>query len=593
MSSVGNIIRLYPNCKDTSFGTAKICNRIVSRNGIQGTEFYVEIPAKPYAKAGLRCPHCGKKMTGYDHGNNLPHKWRHLDMGSIPVYFTYVPRRGYCSACDKIVTENLPWADHGSSFTTDFAFEVANAAKEATKVAVARQFRISWRSVGTCISLTLNKIEPDRSSRLKNLKRICVDEICYSVEKCLTVVVNMDTNEVIWLHEDRGDTVFAEFFESLSEETRAGITIVAGDGAKWIDRQTQKYCPNAHRCIDNFHLIGWVEDAMNEVRKASTEKAKRDLERITLECKQEAKEAREAEEQKEKQIEAARKELENMPHRGRPSARRKELEAMIEEAEKETEQINTGEPNDKEIQPVSVSHTEEEMEKFRAEYEAMPRHGRPSARKLELMAVLGIPTSGSSKGSSPLLNPEQQTTIDSARKKVTMLSRAMYAMYHNPENTTATQQATLDYLKASSPETYEAYRLKEQMRAITRMKDVPMASAALKLWVADARATQLEQMVTLADKIERHTENLLNSIRYGANSARSESTNTRIRLLLKMGRGFRNTGNLFDMVYFICSNLTVPRFNQFEPNAEQKNAQRQKRSAWKKAQRSRGSAVIA
>ena len=50
-------------------------------------------------------------------------------------------------------------------------------------------------------------------------------------------------------------------------------------------------------------------------------------------------------------------------------------------------------------------------------------------------------------------------------------------------------------------------------------------------------------MEELSAKIGRHKENILNSIRCQANSAKSEAANTTIKVLIKMARSFRNIGN--------------------------------------------------
>ena len=70
----------------------------------------------------------------------------------------------------------------------------------------------------------------------EDVRRICVDETSYRKGyKYITVVYDMDRNRVIWVHEDHGYEVFAEFCKQLTPEEREKIEIVAGDGAGWID----------------------------------------------------------------------------------------------------------------------------------------------------------------------------------------------------------------------------------------------------------------------------------------------------------------------------------------------------------------------
>ena len=63
-----------------------------------------------------------------------------------------------------------------------------------------------------------------------------VDETSYRKgHKYMTVIINHDTGEVVWLHENHGKTVFEKFFQALTDEQRASIQYVSGDGARWID----------------------------------------------------------------------------------------------------------------------------------------------------------------------------------------------------------------------------------------------------------------------------------------------------------------------------------------------------------------------
>ena len=50
---------------------------------------------------------------------------------------------------------------------------------------------------------------------------------------------------------------------------------------------------------------------------------------------------------------------------------------------------------------------------------------------------------------------------------------------------------------------------------------------------------------------------ILNSIQYQANSAKSESTNTTIKYLIKLARGFRTLENMFALIYLKCSDIKV------------------------------------
>lgn len=83
----------------------------------------------------------------------------------------------------------------------------------------------------------------------------------------MTVVVNHDTNSVIWCAIGFGSEVLSQFFECLTEEQRASIRCITADGARWIASCISEYCPNAQRCIDPFHVVSWAMEALEKVRR--------------------------------------------------------------------------------------------------------------------------------------------------------------------------------------------------------------------------------------------------------------------------------------------------------------------------------------
>ena len=100
------------------------------------------------------------------------------------------------------------------------------------------------------------------------------------------------------------------------------------------------------------------------------------------------------------------------------------------------------------------------------------------------------------------------------------------------------------------------------------MKDTIQAENELDQWIADAANSYLKPMVELSEKITRHRDNILNSIRCQANSAKSEAVNTTIKFLIKMARGFRNTENMIALIYLKCSDFVIPLHNRPQMSSE-------------------------
>ncbi|MGN1414765.1 MAG: transposase [Anaerovoracaceae bacterium] len=143
-----------------------------------------------------------------------------------------------------VVTAAVPWAYPRSRFTRDFDLTVAWLATHLPRSAVSNYMRIDWETVGHCITRTLNDIEPERSRRLDGLVHIGIDETSYKKgHKYITVVVNHDTNTVVWASEGHGKSVLEKFYQSLTPEQLSSIKVVTGDGARWITDCVNEYTP--------------------------------------------------------------------------------------------------------------------------------------------------------------------------------------------------------------------------------------------------------------------------------------------------------------------------------------------------------------
>lgn len=257
--------------------TDTLCKKILNVKNIvvESNEFYLDanrvnhlrIKARPNAWHKNDCPYCGKRCSGYDTAAAHPKVWRALDWGALLVEIECPTHRVVCPE-HGVVTAAVPWAYPGSSFTKDFDIMVTWLAEYLPRSAVANFMRIDWQTVGNCISRSLHDLEPERSRRLDGLVNIGIDETSYRKgHKYITVVVNHDTNTVVWIGYGHGKSVLEQFYRSLTDEQLASIKTVTGDGARWITDCVNEFTPGCERCVDPFHVVEWAMGALDEVRK--------------------------------------------------------------------------------------------------------------------------------------------------------------------------------------------------------------------------------------------------------------------------------------------------------------------------------------
>ena len=527
------------------------------------------ISVRPHKTWQCLCPKCIaenradclEKRPGYDRKKDDEHptSWRAPDWNGVRVYLEYSPRRISCPR-HGVITEYVPWQDGDSHFLADFNNEVAYLALMCPKTVVSQYFGIDWRTVGNCIKAAHGRIEPDVKARLQNLKHICVDETSYSKgHKYITVVVDMDRNQVVWLHKDHGLKIFRKFYVLLTEEQRNAMEVVAGDGARWIDACTKHYFKNAIRCIDPFHVTEWITEALDDTRMETRNDAAKKAAQIKKEFLAAEEKTRKEAEAIRTQIDEARAELDAMPRRGRPSNRRKELASYITRLEQELVKLET---------PDLPTITEEEYRKARAELDAMPKKkGRPNRRMAYLRSIVEIYEKGTA-ASSASLSAAHQKTIQDIDQQAQSIKNAKYALGKNPENLTAAQIDKLKLIESSCPDLYFAYCLKEKLRTILHMQEASLAEMELGNWIKEAAECGIPSFVKLSEKIGRHRQNIMNSIRLHMNSSRSEATNCTIKALIAMARGFRNLENMYALVYLRCSDLVIPLHNRYQPSPE-------------------------
>ena len=250
-----------------------LVHTVVTGWRIEGDSVVVE--ARPWQRYRCRCPVCGRSCRAYDAGRGA-RRWRAMDLARSVCYLEYAPCRIRCPE-HGVHVEAVPWARGNSRFTRDFEDWVACLAVRCTVSAVAELARVEWKSVGGICARVYADLEAARGrGRFDGVRCIGIDETSYKKgHKYLTVVVDHDRGCLIWAHEGYGKEVLNLFLDEPAREQRRGIEVVTADGAKWIKSLVKRRCPNARWVMDPFHVVSWMTDALDEVRRSEWQVAKK------------------------------------------------------------------------------------------------------------------------------------------------------------------------------------------------------------------------------------------------------------------------------------------------------------------------------
>lgn len=235
----------------------------------------VVIGVRPHKRPRRRCPVCGGRCDAYD-ARPGPRRWRALDLAQSMCFLEYQAVRVRCPE-HGVRVEAVPWARHGSRFTRGFEDRVAWMAVHCTASAVAAECRVEWHSVGGICARVYAELEASRGPRhLDGLRRIGIDETSYRKgRKRITVVVDHDRGRLVWAGEGYGREVLGRFLDMLTHEQRMAVEVAAADGAKWIKGLVRERCPNAEWVMDPFHVVSWMNDALDAVRREEWQAAAR------------------------------------------------------------------------------------------------------------------------------------------------------------------------------------------------------------------------------------------------------------------------------------------------------------------------------
>jgi transposase len=212
------------------------------------------------------CSRCRRscRVGTYDSKVRL---WRHLDLGPWELYLRASLRRLGCPNCHAIVTEAVPWAELGSSFTRDFEQVTSFLAQQTNQTVVSRLMKVAWLTVGHIVRRTVGRHQ--LPLRLRRLYRIGIDEISYRKHhKYLTLVADHQSGHIVWGGKGKSGETLDGFLDALGDEGREPIQLVSLDMSAAFIAKLRERLPHATLVFDPFHVVKLANAAVDEVRRS-------------------------------------------------------------------------------------------------------------------------------------------------------------------------------------------------------------------------------------------------------------------------------------------------------------------------------------
>jgi hypothetical protein len=142
---------------------------------------------------------------------------------------------------------------------------------------VAVQFQVSWHNVFESVQYVVHYGLKHRD--LNNIRAIGIDEIQYQKgHKYLTLVYQIDTHcrRLLFVGKDRSVKTLLRFFYRFGKERTEQFEVICSDLWKAYLKVIKRKAKNVKHILDRFHVMKYLNDAVDKTRRQETAQLKHD-----------------------------------------------------------------------------------------------------------------------------------------------------------------------------------------------------------------------------------------------------------------------------------------------------------------------------
>jgi len=154
-----------------------------------------------------------------------------------------------------------------------------------------------------------------------------------------------------------------------------------------------------------------------------------------------------------------------------------------------------------------------------------------------------------------LLNEAMNQVRISERKEHDALKGHKYTFLRNRENLSNKQEVALAEMIDLYPTLGQAYRLKALFNDLWAMPDKVSAEAFLKQWCEEVESSKIPAFMKFAKTVRSHWTGIIHFVETKITNGILEGINSKVQLAKRRARGYRNSDNFINMIYFLCGKL--------------------------------------
>ena len=210
------------------------------------------------------CSGCGKSFTESLFDEHERVRFRDCSIGDVPTYLEIRAVRVGC--CGATRTEQFPFVMAGFRVTRRFFERIAALCTRLPVQAVAEMAGLSWDTVARMDKRAIEMGLGDQDLDLSKLRWIGVDEVTRTGGHVyFTIVTDMLSGQVVWIGDGKGEKGMRPFLEALGPKGRRRIQGVVSDLGYHTVITT--WLPKAVHILDRFHIVQWMNEALNQLRR--------------------------------------------------------------------------------------------------------------------------------------------------------------------------------------------------------------------------------------------------------------------------------------------------------------------------------------
>ena len=236
-----------------------------------GGSLRIEAQIEPHRGIRGKCATCLKPCPGYD---QLPERrWLFVPLWGIIVHFFYRPRRVECVE-HGVGVEHIPWSQGKSPVSTPMMGFLARWARRLSWRETAQVFGTSWEAVYHSVAWFVTWGLAHR--QLVGVLSLGIDEIHWGqgkrADQFLTVIYQIDAHcrRLLWVGRRRSQATLRLGLKALGQEVVSGLRYVCSDMWHPYLSVMAKQAGHALHVLDRFHIVGHLNKAVDEVRRAES-----------------------------------------------------------------------------------------------------------------------------------------------------------------------------------------------------------------------------------------------------------------------------------------------------------------------------------